>query len=169
MNYIAYLNQQSEILCCQKKHNSVRKLPFNPNMYLGYYDGPLEGITMCSICHRAYYYKDIDYHTSWYCRIFSFSQINHDFFDLVEYFNVHMQIGSEYYKIQHDFIDHRNIISDLHACPITYMCVADSYIRLGFLEKLSLPFNDVHNWFDYFGIVIDKKSGVFSVNTKRNR
>ena len=130
-------------------------------MYLGFYDGPIEGVTLCPICQQCYYYKAIDYYTDWYCRIFSFSKTDYDFFELAGYFNITIQINKEYYCIPCDINDSENTINQLKTCPITHICAADAYIRFGYWMEWSVSLKNVNNWYEYLGIVIDKKIGCF--------
>jgi hypothetical protein len=163
---MTYSNKQNSLICCQNKWQDVQRLPFSSNLYFGFYDGPIEGITLCPICQQCYYYKAIDYVTNWYCRIFSFSNVGYDFFGLVKYFNVTIEINNRYYCIPYDIDDTNNIISDLSVSPNSHICVADAYIQYGVWMEWLSSFDMVSDWYDYFGIIVDKKSGNFRLNRK---
>ncbi len=65
--------------CCSDEWDTVHKLPFwhSYGLILGYYDGPLEGITKCIVCQQSYYYKLLSWDEETQdCRVFAFYKID---------------------------------------------------------------------------------------------
>lgn len=62
--------------CCKSLVDGVMELlPFGQTIATGFYDGPTEGFTECSICKQAYSFRKLDWNDLQDVRIFGFAPL----------------------------------------------------------------------------------------------
>jgi len=129
------------------------ELPFKRFISLDYYDGPIEGFTICTVCHSTFYFKTIHYDADEnvkFCRILVFSKIELDFDEKYEYFEKEyhfhvqelMKLGKtlfrkkyhfhveELKRLTKSFNEDKDICKHFSA-PITNICIADDSFHHG--------------------------------------
>lgn len=153
-------------LCCQSDSKENRLFPFTSNVHWGFYDGPLEGICSCLVCNRLFYYHCVcdeytyeNFETSWYCRVFLFSDLSLLPENIKETINnclVAEKDTSTYNEVQ-IFWEY------IQKVPVSHLCVSDAYIRNGYWRKIKTEDSTALNWYVYLGVEIDEDNGTFNV------
>ena len=165
------------IECCKHDAWFLHDLPFFFNVGLNYYDGSLEGITSCSICHQGFYYVLLDWDDNADCRVFAFSEIDVTGEQLVESLGLkhlakHNGVGVplEYYDktllnaglVPLDNIElvplgyRNNPYWDKFSFlppPITHLCHSDNGFKTGFWRRKASSDDDVTDWIKYLGLI----------------
>jgi hypothetical protein len=69
----------SDTKCCRFLTDGVpQNLPFSRTIAIGFYDGPTDGFTECSRCHRAYHFRKLEWDELQELRIFGFAPVQSD-------------------------------------------------------------------------------------------
>jgi len=144
--------------CCQDKNSEIVVLPFIEQIWLDFYDGPLEGFTICSKCKQCFYFKLVEWDIETQCcRIFRFVPVEMDFVETMSYFNEWSKnircctddSEQESSKLLAGFRE----IATLN--QTTNICVSDDYFSSGLWYHITENDSTSNQWMTFFNIVPD--------------
>jgi len=149
-------------------------LPFERMVYLDFYDGPLAGYAMCSVCHQCYHFRVLkwDWEKYLFCRVFGFAPIEMDFDrvdkDLEQWTENAKLVLDERRKTDNDDIpipeateyvkQIEHVASHLE---FSHICISRSYLDQGYWRKMGESDKDVADWFEHLGIIYDDDNLTF--------
>ena len=165
------------IQCCKHDAWFLHDLPFRYDVVLGYYDGSLDGITSCSICHQGFYYVLLDWDDNADCRVFAFSEIGFTGEQIVESLGIkHLAKRNGVWlplEYSDKFLQNTGFtpLDNVEQIPleyrnnpywdkftflpplITHLCHSENSFKTGFWRKILPSDIGVNNWIEHLGIV----------------
>ena len=120
------------VKCCSDEWDICLELPFRLNhcLIFDYYDGPLEGVAVCSVCGQCYYYKLLAWNIETQNdRVFEFIKIECS----TEFNTQFMASNKLFFEFQHEQLleIHKKIVYAISFMPVSHLCKSDDHFRTG--------------------------------------
>jgi len=156
--------------CCQHERITISPLPFEKIIYLDFYDGPLAGYTMCSICHKCFHFKVLQWDSHIFCRVFGFAPIEMNFDrvdkDIKQWTENTILVHDERRKTGNDDIpipETTEYVKQIEQIALqlefSYICITPSYLDKGYWRKMEEADKNITancmDWFEHLGVVYD--------------
>jgi len=136
--------------CCKNDYWELHELSFQYHLIFDYYDGPLEGITSCSVCHQGFYYKLLEWDKDTLdCRVFGFSEIDFTGEQLAESLGFKHLIRENGGIVSPEYLTNFSFSPP----PATHLCHSDDGFKTGFWRRRMSSDDDVTDWIKYFGLM----------------
>ena len=163
------------MICCQYEKMEMLPLPFERSLYLDFYDGPLAGYALCSVCHQCFYFKVLRWESSIFCRVFGFAPIEMDYDrvedDMRQWTEKTKLVLDERRKIGNDDLplpestEYAKQIEAAALClKFTHLCITESYLDRGYwwkMEEADKELEEHDDWYEHLGVVYDFRSLTF--------
>ena len=137
------------IQCCKHDAWFLHDLPFYYKATFNYYDGSIEGITSCSICHQGFYYVLLDWDDNTDCRVFAFSEIDSTGEQLVESLGIKHLMRHNGGLVPLESLNNFSFSPP----PATHLCHSDDGFKTGFWRRRMSSDDNVTDWIKYFGLI----------------
>ncbi len=173
-----YANHQSNsrelkmLECCQHERATMSPLPFERYLSFDSYDGPLAGYALCSICHKCFHFRVLEWETYAFCRVFGFASIDMNF-DRVEKDLKHWTENTKLVLVERrssgnddlpipettDYI--KQIELSASRLEYSHLCISESYLDSGYWREMKESDKGVTDWCTYLGVVYDEDNLTF--------
>ena len=162
-------------LCCQFNRLQTAPLPFERTVVFDFYDGPLVGIALCTVCQKCFYFKVLEWETYAFCRIFGFAPIDADFERIekdIDWWTQETQLVFDARKNgasdedtpipeSTDYVKHiHSVASQLE---YSHLCVTGGYLGMGYWRKFVDADKNVSDWIKHIEIDYDEEASDFQI------
>ena len=140
-------------------------------MYLDFYDGPLTGYAVCSICHKCYFFNVLKWDNDLFCRVFGFAPIEMDFDrvdkdikqwteNTVQVFDERRKTGNEDLPIPKPTDYVKQIEHIALRLEFSHVCITGSYLDKGYWRKMEESDRNITDWYEHLGVVFDDEDNM---------
>ena len=137
-------------------------------VYFDFYDGPLAGYAMCSVCHQCFHFRVLKWDCEKYvfCRVFGFVPIEMIFDrvekDMRQWYDNTIRVLDERRKTGNDDIPAPKVTEYVEQIELiasrlefSHICITRNYLDKGYWRKMDESDTNVTDWFEHLGVVYD--------------